>query len=217
MSFNAQTLPPSISTPSLTSLPSRLSEEQEKKKKETPRNYKKGGAVAIVERPEKKNTVDEVVRENRGCYCLVMTSALKSNRSTYILITSKPFRSVALHNRRMVYNRDTPNAAPYLFGRYSAGPFFMHETIVEFGDRVVHGGRGPDSKVNLVEELAALSHVECRDAHMELTADELREQFRRDGAPQSYFEELARVEASCAIIENYVQQQQQQKKVKTLA
>lgn len=154
--------------------------------------------------PKKKNAADETIRENMGCYCLVMTSALKSNRSTYILMTSKPMRSVAMHNRRLVRNRDTPNAAPYLYARYSAGPFYMYETIAAFVHLVVHGGRGPDSKVFLVEELAAEYNVPCKDALLELTADELREQFRRDGAPASYFEELARVEASCAIIEKYV-------------
>jgi hypothetical protein len=221
MSFKTRASRRNISTPSSTSSPnnndddiSTITNNEGGQEKKPRRQYKMGSAVSIVESipavaaAKKKNVVDEIVRESTGCYCLVVTSALKSNRSTYILITSKPYRSVAMHNRRLVRNRDTPNAAPYLFCRYSAGPFYIHETIVDFVHQVVHGGRGPDSKVFLVEELAAQYGVDCRDALLELTGEELRQQFRRDGAPQSYFDELQRVEASCAIIEKYMKAQE---------
>lgn len=86
---------------------------------------------------------------------------------------------------------------PYVYPEFIAGPFSSLGTAAWYSDQVVVGRRGLQSKVRHACELAHSLDVPCY--HIQCQPPEgVRAYLERAGAPPSYLQVLAELEAAAA-------------------
>jgi hypothetical protein len=137
-------------------------------------------------------------------YCMIMVHPLVSNKNKVrVMLTHLPMCAVALHNQCRTRNRETHHFAPYWRLVLVVGPFALPEHAVCYTMDVMHGTRGPRSKIIWAQELAQQYNVQCRAEDVVMTADEATAYLTAVHAPAAYLDALQELIRAHAVLQTY--------------
>ena len=154
--------------------------------------------VSQTDREVSPEEAQAFLTREQKVYCVILTHPFltesKAGKESVVILTTHPFRAVAMRNHRAVDFRDALKArAPFIYPEFVAGPFpeaAFPEGAMAFASRVVVGRRGLDSKVRHACELALKQNVPCYHIQ-QLPPAGVRRYLMDAGAPDEYLTTLA--------------------------